>query len=327
MSYFSWNTASNSKKCAVIGCTAVGGAISNAILQSELADKLVLIDPNQRLADGLAADLYAALPLHADTDIWAGDYTDLADCALIVLALGSSPLNENAHADLAALNAPLIHRAATHIAAYGKEAVVLVVSYPYELMTYIALKYAGLPWERVIGIGTLPLSLLLRRMLSKYLGIDARYVDCTVLGQADPNAAICQDLVRVGTLPLSDYLQASGRNSDPYLLQSLYCDALYATKRAEVANGCAQYTLSNACVQIADAVLNDKNTPMSLCISTQTIPEFPHACLSLPCLLGKKGVRPIPPLTLSSTEMDQLQRCAAHLHAHQLECEQVLAQK
>ena len=80
MSYFSWNTASNSKKCAVIGCTAVGGAISNAILQSELADKLVLIDPNQRLADGLAADLYAALPLHADTDIWAGDYTDLAVC-------------------------------------------------------------------------------------------------------------------------------------------------------------------------------------------------------------------------------------------------------
>ena len=164
-------------------------------------------------------------------------------------------------------------------------------------------------------------------MLSKYLGIDARYVDCTVLGQADHNTAVCQDLVRVGTLLLSDYLQAIGRNSDPYLIHSLYYDALYVTKRAEVANGCAQSTLSNSCVQIADAVLNDKNTPMPLCISTQTIPEIPHACLSLPCLLGKKGVRPLSPLTLSSTEMVQLQRCAAHLHAQQLECEQLFAQK
>lgn len=327
MSYFSFDTKTKSKKCAVIGCSGMGGAIANALLQSGLTDRLVLLDPHQRLADGLAADLCGALPLHADADVWAGDSADLCDCALIVLALGSSPLHECAHADLAALNAPQIHRAVSDIAAYNKDTVLLVVSQPCELMTYTALRYAGLPPERVIGIGTLPLSLRLRRMIGKYLGVDARYVDCAVLGQADATATVCQSLAHICAMPLSNYLHATGRSSDPYLLHTLFSDAIHAEERAEDAKGCAEYALANACVQVADAILNDRSTPLSLCVSTQCFPELSHVCLSLPCLLGRHGARPIPELAIAPAEMEQLQRSAARLRARMLECEQLFVQK
>ena len=327
MSYFSLDIRQKSKKCAVIGCTGAGGAIANALLQSNLTDRLVLIDPDPRLADGLAADLSGALPLRADADVWAGDASDLRDCALIILSLGITPIYENAHADMISLNAPLLHRAVSDIAAYARDTVILVVSCPCDAMTYIAQRYAGLPPERVIGIGTLPTSLRLQRMIGKYLGVDCRHVECCLLGQADAQATICQRKTRVCGMPLADYLYAIGRSTDPQLLHTLFYDAIHANERAENAKGCAEFTLANACVQVADAVLNDRSTPLTLCVSTHAIPELSHACMSLPCLVGRQGAKPIPELMIAPAEMEQLQRSAARLRAQLMECEQLFAQK
>ncbi len=108
MAFFTFDSLHRGKKCAVIGCHGAGASIAHSLAHSGLVEALVLIDRDRRLADGQAADICASLPLYTDTDVWAGDYSDVCDCALIVLAIGTSPIYESAHADLALLNLPLV---------------------------------------------------------------------------------------------------------------------------------------------------------------------------------------------------------------------------
>ena len=78
------------RKAAIIGCGAVGASIAFRFLQQGLFSRLVLIDANRARAEGEAMDLSDGLPYAAPMSIQAGDYSDLDDCALIVLAAGAN---------------------------------------------------------------------------------------------------------------------------------------------------------------------------------------------------------------------------------------------
>lgn len=315
MSFFSFDGMHQSKKCAVIGCLGAGAAIAHALAHSGLVDSLVLIDSDRRISDGQAADICASLPLRADTDVFAGDFSDLADCALIVLASGSYALYENAHADLISLNAPVIRRTVADLAAFSCSACILVVSEPIDAMTDIAMRYAGLPHERVFGIGTVAYTLQLRKMLAKYLGVDACCVEAMILGQSGDCATVCWSQARACGMPLSDYLSARGRSGDVYVLHSLYEDILQMNMRAENAKGCADFSLAQAVLPVADAVLNDRGTLFSLCTCTRGYGELLEGCMSLPCTVGRDGVHALPDIALAPAEFDQLIKSSIRLHA------------
>ena len=132
---------------------------------------------------------------------------------MIIFALGQTRLNENAHADLSALNLPLIRKAATDIMVSYTDAAILVLSQPCEIMTHALLQYTGLPQYKIAGIGTLPQTLHFRRLLGKYLGVNAQHIHASVLGEAehgilsidqifiDGIARICDDGMRRFLVP------------------------------------------------------------------------------------------------------------------------------
>ena len=188
MSFFSVDLMQSKRKCAVIGCLGTGGTIAWALAQSGLCDELVLIDDDKRTADGQVADILGALPYSASPDVWVGDYADLEGCSLIIMAVGIPALYESAQANQIELNLPLVRAAAAGIAANNSEAVVLVAGEPVDIMTHIALHSLGFPPSRVIGLGTLPLSLRTGKLIAQYLGTDSRNVQAMVLGTDDDNA-------------------------------------------------------------------------------------------------------------------------------------------
>ncbi len=326
MSYFSFDQRRSARKCAVIGCSGVGAAVAHTLSQCRFIDQLVLIDPIQRTSDGLAADLACALPMDASIDLWAGDYSDLAECTLIILALGFGHLHESAHADLIELNLPIVRKAVANITAITQDACILVISQPGEIMTYAVTRYAGIAQHKVLGIGTLPATLYLRRMLGKYLGVDARQLDAMIVGQSDAHGILCSKSMRVCGTGIEDYLSALGRSYDTAMLQSLYDDTMHAFIRAEDASGCAQYAIAHACGMIAKCILTDTNTILPICTSADTLGDIARCCLSLPCMVGRHGAHPLPDIFLSSAENEQLRRSAAKLHAQLLDAEQILMQ-
>ncbi len=327
MSYFSFDSRDKGKKCAVIGCHGIGGTIAHALAASGLPDALVLIDRDKRLADGQAADLCSALPLRSDMDIWAGESSDLADCALIVLAVGASPVHETAQTDLIEINAPLVRHVASEITAYNKDAVIVVVSQPMDTMTYTALRYAGLPSEQIIGPGTLIYSQRLRYLIGKYLGVDWHQVDIMILGEQGARATVCWSLARVCGMPLDAYLNAMGRGGDLPVLKSLFDDILQEHERAVDAKGHADHTIAQAVISLADIILHDRHTVLPLCTFTNGYAELSHVCMSLPCMLGKRGATIVPQLLPAPAELEQLQRSATRLRARIPEVEKSFSAK
>lgn len=327
MSYFSFDIHDKGKKCAVIGCHGIGGTIAHALAASGIPDALVLIDRDKRLADGQAADLCSALPLRSDMDIWAGESADLADCALIVLAVGASPVHESAQADLIELNAPLVRHAVSDIAAYCKDAVVLVVSQPMDTMTYTALRYAGLPSRQIVGLGTLVYTQRLQHLIGKYLGADQNQVNIMILGEQGARATVCWSLARVCGMPLDAYLNAMGRGGDMPVLQSLFDDVLHEHERAVDAKGHADFAIAHATITLADAVLHDRRTLLPLCTLSDGYAELSHVCMSLPCILGRRGAELFPELLPFPAELEQLQRSATRLRARFPEVEKSFSAK
>lgn len=324
MSYVSFDSVRHPKKCAVIGCRAMGTSIAHALAGSGLFEAMVLLDEDRRLAEGQAADLAAALDLHADVDVWAGEYSDLADCALIVLACGLVPLHETTHADLPALNLPIIRRAVAGLAAHAGDAVILVASQPNELMTYTALRYSGLSPARVMGLGTLPDTLRLRRLLGRYLSADPAQVEAMILGRTGDHATVMWSSARVAGMELDVWRAALGRSTDTLILHSLFDDVRCAAAGCTDAKGHADLAAAQAAALLARSIMCDRNTLFPLCVLADGRFGVGNLCMSLPCVLGRGGVLAMPELLPDAAEQAALERSAACLRAAILDAEQIL---
>ncbi len=318
MSYFSFGSMQNTKKCAVIGCGGVGSTVAYTLSQSKQIDALVLIDPDQRTSNGVAADLNCALASDSRLDLWAGDYADLSGCTLIILTLGQHRIFENTHADLSAQNLPIIRKAVADITAYNNHACIIVLSEPCEVMTYQVMCHAGIPHQRVIGIGTLPHTLYLRRMLANYLSVDPRQLDAMILGESDIQGAFLLDSIRICGYTPEQYLTSIGRHFDQAMMHSFFEDAMHAFERAQDVTGCAQYATARACALVAESILSDANTILPLCTTTEGIGDLAGACLSVPCIVNKHGARAMLDHSLSLDAYEKLRRSASKLHGQMI---------
>ncbi|HIW94381.1 MAG TPA: L-lactate dehydrogenase, partial [Candidatus Flavonifractor merdipullorum] len=124
----------NMQKAAIIGCGFVGSSIAFNLMQSEAFSELVLIDANTDRAEGEAMDLSHGLPFAHPMTIRAGDYDDIADCALIIITAGAGQKPGETRLDLVHKNVAIFKSIIPEIAKRNQEAVLLVVSNPVDVL-------------------------------------------------------------------------------------------------------------------------------------------------------------------------------------------------
>ena len=315
MSYVSFDLERSGKKCGVIGCGALGAEIGRALAASGLFDAVVLLDEDTRLCKGQAADIAASLPLHTSVDVWAGEYADLQGCALIVLASGQLPLHETMESELPFINLPILRRAIAGLSPYVGNAVLLVATQPTDLMTFVALHYSGLPAARVIGLGTLPDALQLRRLLGRYLSANPAQIEAMVLGQAGDNATVIWSGVRIGGMDADLWRGAQGRSCEAMILHSLYTDVRCAAAQSADAKGYGIFAAAQAAALVACAVVRDQNSLLGLCTLSDGRFGVGNLCMSLPCIIGRGGVLAMPEPALAAAEQAELEKSAARLRS------------
>ena len=135
----------NTRKLAVIGCGFVGSASAFALMQSGLFSEMVLIDANRARAEGEALDISHGLPFAKPMKIYAGDYPDLADASLIVVTAGAGQKPGETRLDLVKKNVSIFRSIIPSITQYNKEAILLIVANPVDILTYAAAKLSGFP--------------------------------------------------------------------------------------------------------------------------------------------------------------------------------------
>ena len=164
----------NPRKAAVIGCGFVGSATAFTLMQSRLFSELVLLDVNMEKADGEAKDIAHGIPFAGQMKIYAGTYDDAADAAIIIITAGANQKPGETRLDLVQKNTAIYQSIIPEIVKRDFGGILLIVSNPVDILTYVALKLSGLPEKRVLGSGTVLDTARLKYALGEHLGVDSR---------------------------------------------------------------------------------------------------------------------------------------------------------
>lgn len=143
-----------SRKAAVIGCGFVGSATAFTLMQSKLFSELVLLDDNTGKGGRGSKRHFPRRSLCGTHEVYAGDYDDVADAAIIIVTAGANQKPDETRLDLVHRNVEIYKSIIPEIASRNFGGILLIVSNPVDILTYVALRLSGLPENRVIGSGT-----------------------------------------------------------------------------------------------------------------------------------------------------------------------------
>lgn len=202
------------RKIAVVGAGTVGSTYCYALAQSGLADEIALIDKNVDLARGQLLDLIHGQPFFPTVSIHVGDVSDYANAQIIVIAAGTAQRPGEKRLQLLQRNADIVKSVIRDITEQNATGVIIVVTNPVDVLTYVALKWSGWERGRVVGSGTVLDSARLRHLLSDHCQLDIHNVHAYILGEHGDSEFAAWSMAHIGGMPIDKYCIICGKCID-----------------------------------------------------------------------------------------------------------------
>ena len=303
----------NTRKLAVIGCGFVGSASAFALMQSGLFSEMVLIDANRARAEGEALDISHGLPFAKPMKIYAGDYPDLADASLIVVTAGAGQKPGETRLDLVKKNVAIFRSIIPSITRYNKEAILLIVANPVDILTYAAAKLSGFPENRVFGTGTVLDTARLKYLLGEHLQVDSRAVHAFILGEHGDSEIVAWSSANVSGLPLHNFCEMRGYFDHDAAMETLAAGVKNSAYEIIEKKGATYYGIAMSVRRVCEAIVRDEKSILPVSSVQHGSYGIDGVALSLPAVVGKDGVETIVPIALSEAEITALRASAPTL--------------
>lgn len=295
-----------STRVSIIGAGKVGSTLAQRIAEKNLAD-VVLLDIVEGWPQGVALDLMQArgVERHDRQIIGTNEYADTANSNIIVITAGVPRKPGINREDLIKINAKIVSQAAQQAIAYSPEAILIVVTNPLDVMTYLALEATGLPTHRVMGMAGILDSSRFQTFIAMELGISIAEVNATVLGSHGDLMVPLPRYSTVNGIPISQLMEAGtiARLVDRTRHGGAEIVSLMKTSSAYFAPA------SSVCVMIESILLNQSRI-LPCCVYLQGQYGVQDMFLGVPCRLGYQGVEQVIELALSDTERSAFMECS-----------------
>jgi L-lactate dehydrogenase len=302
------------RKVVIVGAGAVGSTFAYALAQSGVADEIVLTDMDKNLAQGQVMDLAHGLPFYPNVQIEVGSPQDYGDAHVIVITAGSKQRPGESRLALLQRNARIIENVLGEIAAQGSQAVVVVVSNPVDILTYVAQKKVQWPRGRVIGSGTMLDSSRFRYLLSQHCGVDVHNVHGYILGEHGDSEFAAWSMTHVAGMHFDEYCKMCGDCQD-WQEERRKIEEAVRTSAYHIIDykGSTYFAIGQALVRIVSAIV--RNEKSVLTVSTMLEGEYGLRGVSLgvPAMVGEGGVERILEMELPADERLALERSAGIL--------------
>jgi L-lactate dehydrogenase len=297
-------------KVSIIGAGFVGASAAYNIAINQTVSEIVLIDVNHDKAMGEALDINHGLCHLEQMNIHAGDYSDCADSDVIVITAGLNRKPGETRLDLANKNIPIAKDITKNIMKNYRNAVIMVVANPADILTYLVQKWSGLPIGKVFGTGTALDSARFRFYLAEKLKVDVHNVHGYVIGEHGD-----------AQIPLWSATQIAGQSVDEYCESTgLVCKAL---EKEEIAaktrtggadviklKGATYFAIAGIIQNVVHAVIKDTNSIKTVCTCLNGQYGISDVSLSLPCIVNSRGADRVIQYDLAPEEEEALQACA-----------------
>ncbi len=302
------------RKVVVVGAGSVGATYCYALAQSGLADEIVLLDSNEDLVRGQVLDLVHGQPFFPPVIIRAGQKSDYKDAHLIVITAGSAMLPGETRLQLVLKNADIMGRIAGDIASAGSGGVMLVVSNPVDVLTYIALKRSGWERSRVIGSGTVLDSSRFRHLLGELCSIDVHNIHAYILGEHGDSEFAAWSMTHVAGVKIDEYCPFCAKCSDWKAEQKeIEKQIREAAYHIISSKGSTHFAVGLALVRITASILRKQNSVLTVSVLLKGEFGLNDVCLSVPSIVSDNGIVKVLNNPLAPGEMESLRHSAGVL--------------
>lgn len=285
------------KKISIIGVGRVGATIAYTILIKDLANELILVDQKKELAMGEAYDLLQAASFTGSVNIRAGDYRDTEDSAIIIISASVSPESVTSGLEFIKKNALLFKEIIPEIVKKSPGAILIIITKPLDIMTYIALNYSGLPVSRVIGTGTLITTARFKKLMKEEPEFASRKIQPYILGEMGTGEF---PAFRASSKNILDKLinLLSGKKTENIFEQIRKGEEMVIRYK-----GYTNYSIAMAATSLVDCIVNNRNKILTVSTLIDGFLGVTNICLSIPAVIGREGI--IRTLELSLDKKEQ----------------------
>ena len=300
----------NNRKAAIIGCGFVGSASAFCLMQSGLFSELVLLDANRDKAEGEALDVAHGIPFARPMKIYAGDYDDIADAAIIIVTAGANQKPWETRLDLVQKNVGIFRSIIPEIAKRNFAGILLIVSNPVDILTYTAMKLSGLPEHRVIGSGTVLDTARFKYQLGEHLQVDPRSIHAFIIGEHGDSEIAAWSSANVSGIPIHDICEMRGFYNHEDAMKEIAETVKNSAYEIIAKKKATYYGIAMSVRRICEALV--RNEKSILPVSTMLHGQYgiEDVVLSMPAIVGSDGVETTVPIDLSPEEQEKLKESA-----------------
>jgi L-lactate dehydrogenase len=300
----------NARKIAIVGCGMVGATSAFAIMEQGLFSEMVLVDVNRDRAEGEAMDINHGMTFASPMNIYAGGYDDIMDAAIIVVTAGASQKVGETRLDLVKKNAAIFGTIIPEIAGRGYQGILLIVANPVDILTHVAQKLSGFPRSRVFGSGTVLDTARLKYLLGQHLNVDYRSIHAYIIGEHGDSEIPVWSSAYVSGIPLNRFCEFRGYHDHEEAMKNLaqsVKDSAYEIIKKKKAT---YYGIAMGVRRICSAVVRDEKSVLPVSVYLDGEFGLSGATLSVPAIVGARGIEQIVPISLNEKEETALKASA-----------------
>ncbi len=297
-------------KIVVIGAGFVGSTTAYTIMLDGFFQEIVLIDLNKEKAEGDALDMVHGVSLRKPVSVYSGDYKDCAEADIVVITAGVNQKVGETRIDLLKRNADVFKNIVGNIMKYAPDDVILLtVTNPVDILTYITYKLSGLPKHRVIGSGTVLDTSRLKYLISRHTGIDARYCHTYIIGEHGDSEVAAWSMTNIAGMDMHKFFENYGKCTDADL-EKMYNEVKNSAYEIIKKKGATYYAIAAAVARIVEVIAGSENSVLTVSSVLDGEYGVSDIALSVPVQLSGEGVERVLDVPFSEKELSGLRNSA-----------------
>ena len=298
------------RKGVIVGAGQVGMACAYSLLIQNVLDEMVIVDVNTEKLEGEVMDLNHGLPFVQPTIIRSGTLADGEDADIVIITAGAKQKPGESRLELVQRNLEIFKGLIPQIVQYCSQAIVLIVTNPVDIMTYVSLKLSGLPTSSVIGSGTVLDTARFRYLLAENFQLDSRSLHAYIIGEHGDSEVPVWSKVNISGMQLFNEDSDGEKLEDADTIKPIFEQVKNAAYEVIQRKGATSYAIGLGVTQIVQSILRNQNRLLTVSSLIQGFEGIDDVCLSLPAVVNRQGVSRILNLMLTPTEKEQLQNSA-----------------
>lgn len=301
------STQTETSRIAIVGAAGtIGSTIAFSLILNPVCSTILLVDPQKEVLEAQAQDLSDSTyhGSSTSTHVRTAEPKEAGQADIIVITAGAAQKEGESRTDLIGKNLKILKSAIEPMKPFKKDAVVLVVANPVDVLTYFAQKMCDLPKEQVFGSGTFLDSARLRGILASKSGVAASSIDAYVLGEHGDSQLVAWSAASIGGVPMDVVVGHLDIDQKAVAKETKDKAAAIMENKGATAFGIGGVTAS-----LCKTILFDQR---NICPVSHWQEEY-GVCLSMPAVIGRDGIVRSIPIKLSDGEKKELDQSAKSL--------------